>query len=237
MGAHFKLLLLSVLVLLIAVPTLGLAQTGGTASGLIIGKIKDEFGRAIVGIDLSVFAYRQGKWLEGVFDKVTGDYKIMNLPAGDWILGVHTRPESGFSASGINLPATLALGGTLTQDIILKRLGGIIAGRVSRPDGTPLSRALVKVTDFLSRSARTLLSAETDLNGAFRFLVPAGSYLVRAFSGAEDVIDPEPEEVILESGEVATVSLVFDRPDRVIYGQVKIGGDQFRRRRFLSSQG
>src|SRR3989338_6160497 len=224
MGAHFKLLLLSVLVLLIAVPTLGLAQTGGTASGLIIGKIKDEFGRAIVGIDLSVFAYRQGKWLEGVFDKVTGDYKIMNLPAGDWILGVHTRPESGFSASGINLPATLALGGTLTQDIILKRLGGIIAGRVSRPDGTPLSRALVNVTDFLSRSARTLLSAETDLNGAFRFLVPAGSYLVRAFSGAEDVIDPEPEEVILESGEVATVSLVFDRPDRVIYGQVKIGG-------------
>src|SRR3989344_3889130 len=149
MGAHFKLLLLSVLVLLIAVPTLGLAQTGGTASGLIIGKIKDEFGRAIVGIDLSVFAYRQGKWLECVF---------------------------------------------------------------------------VKVTDFLSRSARTLLSAETDLNGAFRFLVPAGSYLVRAFSGAEDVIDPEPEEVILESGEVATVSLVFDRPDRVIYGQVKIGG-------------
>jgi len=189
---------------------------GQNSEGLLTGKILDPEGRVIKDIDVRVFAYRKGEWIEGFFIKAEGSYRIQ-LPVGEWFIGAEVNPESGFTGSEINLPISVN-GFAVAQNISLKRLSAIISGKVLKPDGSKFPKALVSLS-----SLPIHLSTETDSNGVYRFLVPAGRYLLRAFSSPEKGgINPKSETLDLKNGQLANLSLVFKPSDVKIFGQISL---------------
>ena len=204
--------------LTILAPFFVFAESG---TGTISGYITDG-ARPLIGIDARVFAYSRGEWRDGVFNKESGSYNI-DLPAGDWFVGAETNPESGFSASGINLAVTVNEGVLVNQDIALKRLSGVVEGKVLKPDGTLLENALINIVSEIPGS-RSVSSVASGKDGKYRFFVAVGRYILHAFSSPKrGVISPEAKEFVVNSGQLANVSLIFREPDKKVSGRITSG--------------
>lgn len=218
---NFKIFLSFLFIsVLLLVPIHGFG-TDGDARGSIIGYAKDEEGRIITNINLSVFAYRSGEYVEGYFEEQSGKFSIPNLKIGDWFISADTDPRSGFTASLFNMPITVSSALPVSADITLGRISGIISGRVSGPDGMSIDKALVNVVSTADNKP-FLVSGDSDLKGLVRFLVPAGKYLVQAFfSPKSGVINPETYELDIQRGALANLNLIFRKPDRQVSGLVR----------------
>ena len=218
-----KILSLIFVLGLIFIPFSGFAQ-GGDSFGSISGYVRDKEGRIIKNIPLYVFAYRSGEYVEGNFSSESGRFSIGGLKSGDWFVSADTDSRSGYTASGFNVPVNLVPGSPASTDITLERIGGVISGLVTAPDGRFIDKALVNVVNTGSTKS-FFVSQETDPNGLVRFLVPAGKFLVQAFfSPTLGVLNPEARELDIENGELASLSLIFRKFDRRVSGRVLKAG-------------
>lgn len=95
--------------------------------------------------------------------------------------------------------------------------GVAVAGKVTAPDGAPVSGAMVRLFQVGVRGQREFASAVSDPEGYFRCRVPFGEYLV-AVRHAE-FASPPPQPVMARGEESAEVLLQLQRARRIM-GQV-----------------
>ena len=226
------LLVLFSLVVLVHAQTVPTKEATSTISGRITIKDKGAPG-IVVGLRRQEQGYNQRSTLyRGVTD-LNGDYRIANVPAGNYhvipVVPVYVLPE------GLGARTLIVDKGENIEnvDFALVR-GGVITGKVVDPDGRPAIEEEVA----LLPSARSgggyyyqQYSARTDDRGVYRiFGIPAGSYRVAAGRDEENsypgknygaykrtfhpgVLEPTQAEIIevSEGGEATNVDITLSR--------------------------
>jgi len=196
----------------------------------ITGAIQDESGNILTGLEAHVFATsRTGVWQEAIFNKNTGIYTI-KVSSGTWYLGFDIGSDSGFvSGREPNIEVVIGDGESVVKNLIVKKAGAIILGRVTDPLGNAVSNAYIGVSETGFASAiednlfkdPTVAGAETDSNGNYRVAVPAGSYFVKTFVNPErGFINSDERSITILDGETKTLNLKLRRADLVISGFV-----------------
>ncbi|MCC6464080.1 MAG: carboxypeptidase regulatory-like domain-containing protein, partial [Planctomycetes bacterium] len=102
------------------------------------------------------------------FTGPNGEYEVPNLPAGEWTFSA--LKSQGDQAAQYVVPVTVTGGGVKQMDIHLPPATGVVAGRVTYPDGRPVSGARVCISNLSVALKRSMLAAYvvTDAEGRYR---------------------------------------------------------------------
>jgi hypothetical protein len=188
---HFAILLASLLVPLSAAqsptPPSGRALAG---TGRIAGRVLTASGAPVEGASVATFYFTQQPRAEHRFDAVSGadgTYVLDGLPAGTFRVIARKPGFSGMTTQPGQIRdgtvVTLDAGGAVSGIDIVLRPTGTIAGRVRRPDGTPVANAIVAAQ--IRQPDGMLLGVQqgvkTGPDGAYLLEnVPQASYVVTA---------------------------------------------------------
>jgi hypothetical protein len=159
-------------------------------TGRISGRVLTSSGAPVEGATVSTFYFTQQPRAEYRYSAVSGtdgSYVLDGLPAGMFRViarkqgfsGMTTQPGQIRDGTAVTLDAGAAVSGI---DLVL-RPTGTIAGRVRRPDGMPVARAMVWVQ--IRQPDGKLLGVQapftTGPDGLYRLEnVPQGSYAIMA---------------------------------------------------------
>jgi len=201
---------LAILLACLVAPPLNAVQSPPAArppgDGRITGRVLTSSGAPIEGVTVSTLHFTEQPRAEHRYTATSGadgGYQIDGLPAGTFRVvarklgysGMTTHPGQIGEGVVVRLDAGAAMSGI---DIVL-RPTGTIAGRVRRPDGTPVAKAMVWVQirqpdgKFLGVQA----PFTTGQDGVYRLEnVPQGSYAIMAnYSARHEMIGKaEPAE-------------------------------------------
>lgn len=169
------------------------------AGGGIAGSVTNVAGPTLGGVWVDVYA-ADGTWVTSVQTATTGVYGVSGLPAGAF----YARTYAGTTnlvdewyddviVAGSGIPAAadaIAVAtGVVTSAIHFGlRAGGIIAGQVTRTNGTPLAGLTVSAYDVTTNWVK---GATTDTGGVYRLqgLPAPGAYYVVTEAGTVNVVD------------------------------------------------
>ena len=186
-----------------------------------------------------VYVYRRDNvyWTATIHTGPNGDYEISNLFPGTWVFCA--LKTQGDTAAQFAVDVDVSNAGWTSKNIELPQITGVITGRVTYPDGKPVKRARVAVTNRSADFPRALLAAYvvTDDDGYYtaerlengaQMQVRVGGYLDEAASGtafSEVVTVPSDNTPVQADITVATkgvtVRVVMKRADE---GPIMNGG-------------
>jgi hypothetical protein len=158
--------------------------------GRISGRILTPSGAPIVDADVAALYFTQeprGEHIYSARSQRDGGYEIAGVPAGRIRVIVRKAGYSNMRTDPARLGegtlVDLAAGGSVTGIDLVMAATGSIAGRVLRPDGTPVARATVAVQ--VRRPSGQLIGVQppllTGADGSYRLEnVPQGSYVIVA---------------------------------------------------------
>lgn len=200
----------------------------------IEGTLQDEKGGTVTNVGARVFATSgNGAWQEGRVDLSTGRY-AMKVAAGTWYVGYDIDSASHYlSAREPNIKIEVKEGETVTQHLIVKKAGSVVAGRVIDPTGAGVFNAFVGVSKTSFSGALQsgefkdpiITHTETDAQGAYKLAVPAGSYFIKTFVAPDrGFINSKEVAISIVEGESKTVDLLLRKTDFAITGRVLYDG-------------
>jgi hypothetical protein len=189
-----------------------------SASGVIVGRVRDERGDPIsnFSVDVVVAAPMDMAAPPPVFSRryatLDGAFRVDQLPV--WTVMVRASAEGYAAAYSPDL--NVQPGRTQKVDLTLTR-GCVLTGKVAHASGDPAKGILVDVESQFgsgligTTSALTTSQAESDDHGRFRIEhVPTGSIVVRAYDGESaastvtrevtDCANIEPVELVMGTG-------------------------------------
>lgn len=116
-----------------------------------------------------VYIYRRDNtyWTATIHTGPDGEYEIQNLFPGEWVFCA--LKTQGDTAAQFAVPVNVQQAGWNDIDVQLPVNTGVITGRVTYPDGEPVKRARVAVTNLSANFERALLAAYvvTDEDGYY----------------------------------------------------------------------
>ncbi|HWQ95928.1 MAG TPA: carboxypeptidase regulatory-like domain-containing protein [Candidatus Methylomirabilis sp.] len=177
------------------------------SGGIITGKVTAANGTPVANTYVSV----SGQIYRSTYTDANGNYNLEGLSAGDYIISF--SPPYGSDLMSNSTVRHLALDETVTADIILKT-GGIVTGRVTAANGTPVANA------YVSASGPTYTSANTDSNGDYRLRgLSAGDYIISISPpyGSDLMINSTIRHVALD--ETVTADIIL-KTGGIITGRV-----------------
>lgn len=193
----------------------------GRNDASISGKVRDQDGNVLTNVPVDVALLpvsAGGAWQWADVDIQTGSFSI-DVRAGDWyVSGVVDSQSAEYSAvySDDNV-TSVAKGETATFDIVLQKLDGVVQGKLTDQDNTPLPNKVVWLhDDSFARSVRT------DANGDYKIRVPlttpAGTpaiYTVGSDVGCDSedscYLDTELKTVTPSAGSLSTDEAVIQQ--------------------------
>jgi hypothetical protein len=106
-----------------------------------------------------VYVYRRDEvyWTATIHTGPDGKYEVMNLFPGEWVFCA--LKTQGDTAAQFAVTVSVSNAGWTTKDVQLPQITGVITGRVTYPDGTPVKKARVSVTNLGANFPRALLAA------------------------------------------------------------------------------
>jgi hypothetical protein len=188
----------SVLMLLVALWFSSLAAWSQQVSppagdGRIVGRVLTESGAPLEGaVVLALLSGTTRTQAPARFSAITGadgGYILDDLPPGRFLLGAEKpgyanplQPGRIENATTVNLDSVDTVSGI---DLVLRRIASI-AGRVTRPDGTPIAnvRVVLEMPQPDGEMLGTWMGALTNAAGRYRVNnVPPGTYAITAIYG------------------------------------------------------
>lgn len=170
----------------------------------IVGTLRDANGQPLTGVAGTVAATPLGAaatWQQTAIDPRTGAYSL-NVSRGVWVLSysLGAGSENFAPTPGEELQVLVGPGASVTREITLRALDGVLAGRVLNQQRQPVPGALVWVEG--NGLQKYVLS---DAQGVFVFRVPlrAGGAIARYTLGM--LYDCEDKPVCYVSSEPITV--------------------------------
>jgi hypothetical protein len=116
-----------------------------------------------------VYVYRRDSvyWCATIHTDPEGRYEVSNLFPGEWVFCA--LKTQGDTAAQFAVNVNVENAGWNTIDVNLPAVTGVMNGRVTYPDGKPVKRARVAVTNLSANFPRALLAAYvvTDDNGYY----------------------------------------------------------------------
>ena len=197
----------------------------------ITGILKDEKEVTVVGVEARVFATSgNGAWQEAVMDPAAGRYTL-HVAAGTWYLGYDIDPKYNYiSRQEPNIQVEVKEGAAVTQNLLVKKAGSTIKGKVTDPTGAGVFNAFVGVSKTSFSGAEESMgtfkdpmvaSAQTDANGMYHIAVPAGSYYIKTFVSPErGFINSKEVPISIAEAETKTLDLQLRKADLAITGKV-----------------
>jgi hypothetical protein len=106
-----------------------------------------------------VYIYRRDQvyWTATIHTGPDGKYEVTNLFPGEWVFCA--LKTQGDTAAQFAVPVTVTNAGWTDKDVQLPSITGVITGRVTYPDGEPVKKARVSVTNLSASFPRALLAA------------------------------------------------------------------------------
>ncbi|MBX3473034.1 MAG: carboxypeptidase regulatory-like domain-containing protein [Planctomycetes bacterium] len=170
-----------------------------------------------------VYLYRRenSNWCATFHTDPDGKYEVMNLWPGEYVFCA--LKSQGDVAAQFAVKAAITAPGWNTVNVDLPQVTGVITGRVTYPDGSPVKGARVSVTNLTANFERALLAAYvvTDESGNYRaerlenghsMIVRVGGYPDEAVTGTafgEAVTIPSNSEPVESNLVVAPSGLSF----------------------------
>ncbi|MBZ0134848.1 MAG: carboxypeptidase-like regulatory domain-containing protein [Planctomycetes bacterium] len=186
-----------------------------------------------------VYVYRRDNvyWTSTIHTGPNGDYELANLFPGTWVFCA--LKTQGDTAAQFAVDVDVSKAGWTTKNVQLPQITGVITGRITYPDGQPVKRARVAVTNLSANFPRALLAAYvvTDDDGFYtaerlengaQMQVRVGGYQDEAATGmgfsevvtvASDNSPVEANFTVVTKG--VTVRVAMKRVDD---GPIMIGG-------------
>ncbi|MCA8937608.1 MAG: carboxypeptidase regulatory-like domain-containing protein [Planctomycetes bacterium] len=116
-----------------------------------------------------IYVYRRDNiyWTATIHTGPDGHYEVNNLFPGVWVFCA--LKTQGDTAAQFAVDVNVSESGLSTVDVQLPAITGVMTGRVTYPDGQPVKRARVAVTNLDANFPRALLAAYvvTDDNGYY----------------------------------------------------------------------
>ena len=182
-----------------------------TAAGSISGTVEDEYGQPIQGLSVDACEYDNQEYCASSKTDINGYYSIL-VPADDY--WVQVWPEEGYVGQVYDVEEPYGEPDRVQVDVgedeivnFRLREAGMISGRVISEDDMPLPGLWVDACEYDNQEY--CASSETDGDGYYSILVPAGDYWVQIM----------PEEGWI--GQVYDVDPLDGTPDRV---SIAVGG-------------
>jgi hypothetical protein len=136
----------------------------GTEFDIEIGPISHARGRMLRGdgsphANAGVYIYRRDEvfWCATIHTGPNGEYEVSNLFPGVWVFCA--LKTQGDTAAQFAVDVNLNKAGWNDVDVHLPSSTGVMTGRVTYPDGSPVKRARVAVTNLSANFPRALLAA------------------------------------------------------------------------------
>jgi hypothetical protein len=160
-----------------------------TRGGSISGNVGAAGAGGLANIDVNAFEFNSDLWIRGTMTAGSGNYTIDGLPAGTYRLwafdpsGVYPSEfydgADGATAWNLSIPVTIAANEDNVPNINFTfSQGGKILGRVT--DGTSgLGTIAVEAYEF--DTGQWSNNTDTDSQGDYAIILPAGTYQLRAF--------------------------------------------------------
>lgn len=106
-----------------------------------------------------VYIYRRDNvyWTATIHTGPNGDYELTNLFPGTWVFCA--LKTQGDTAAQFAVDVDLENTGWTTKNVQLPQITGVVTGRITYPDSTPVKRARVAVTNQSANFPRALLAA------------------------------------------------------------------------------
>lgn len=201
-------------------------------------------GIIITGVPAKVFVSGEnGATQSADIDTSTGAF-ILRVGVGTWYLNSFIDPATRYTVeSSVDPIVVIYGGGTFTHDIHVIKNEAVIKGATRDSLGRSVVGALVSI-DKESFSQSTSVGApsvipsfsvnggKTDSNGNFEFSVPVPSgtsyvtYYIHAFLPPErGFINPEEAKIIVKSGEIKSIVLIFRSQDVIVSGRATINNN------------
>ncbi|MCA8910644.1 MAG: carboxypeptidase regulatory-like domain-containing protein [Planctomycetes bacterium] len=178
-----------------------------------------------------IYVYRRDNvyWTATIHTDPEGRYEVSNLFPGKWVFCV--LKTQGDSSAQFAVPVNVTEPGWNTMNVQLPEATGVMKGRVTYPDGSPVKKARVAVTNLSAEFPRALLAAYvvTDDDGYYiaerlengmKMQARVGGYQDEAQTGTafSDVVtmpvDSSPVEAnIVVANEGVTVRVQMHRAD------------------------
>ncbi|HWQ96078.1 MAG TPA: S-layer protein domain-containing protein [Candidatus Methylomirabilis sp.] len=178
-------------------------QTGS----IITGSVTSYNGTPVA----NAYVYASGPGYGSASTDINGNYVIAGLPAGNYLVGV--SPLYGSNLVSNSTAVHVPMDETVTANIILQT-GGIITGRITALNGTPVANAYVYTSD------PGYGSAFTDINGNYRISgLPAGDYLISVSPPYGSDLTGNSTNVSISPGEIVTTNIIL-QTGGIIIGSV-----------------
>ncbi len=194
------------------------------------GFVKDDSGKILKGVDVKVFASKDGYVRKAKVNKETGEYKIM-LPEGKWFLNFKVDDEGYLkSKSKQSTLIEMPLDASSSFDLVLKQAKSKINVFVEDGKGNPISKVKISVFKILEDEDDNLKRVRigdwfSKKDGKITISLSKGDYIVRAYGGSSlGLVNPKAKKVSLESGEVLNINLPFRVLDGGVSGRVLLDG-------------
>lgn len=165
-----------------------LSKDGSSISGLVL----DDKNKPIKGVEIDIYDFDTGSWLDSITTDYRGEYSI-KVPQGKYRVGiipVDTKYYPTFfeNVSKLNncTPVTVSISQGVEGVNFKLFKGAVINGTVSNESGSGLPGIVVQVYDFDTRS--WINEGITDKNGIFKITVPPGKYRVMALPLDRDLL-------------------------------------------------
>ena len=186
---HSTRVRLSAILAVVALLVLAPASAGAQDPGTIAGRVTDQHGAPLEGVDVLASNFELGTW--GAYTDADGRYEITGLPAGSWIVrwweldivsAGNLRYYDGAWSQQDATPVTVVAGGHvggIDGVLLVPPLGdGAISGRVTDQAGRPLERICVGASNHENGGFG---STETAVDGTYVIAeLPASrEYVVR----------------------------------------------------------
>lgn len=201
-----------------------------TGGGSISGTVLDESSQPVIGILVQAFNFDDGGFVENVITDSNGNYKIRNLPGGNYKVQVFSISGMNFAneyyddvavkdlAKAVNVTPTDE---TSNIDFVMT-LGGSISGTVIDENDQPIAGINVNANDVIVDS--WVAGDTTDSNGDYIIeSLPAGSYRVRTDANEKGFVNENYDNVIADDQATEVdVTILNNTPD--INFMLELGG-------------
>jgi len=165
---------------------------------VITGRITDENGIGIYNAYVEI----SGPTWESTYTNTTGFYTITGLEEGNYY--IYAYPPSGTNLVSNSTDIFVKAGQTTTVNLILEE-GGILTGRVTDINGTPIYNAYVEI------SGPTWESTYTNTTGFYTITgLEEGNYYIYAYPPSGINLVSNSTDVFVKAGQTTTVNLILE---------------------------
>ena len=193
-----------------------------TKSEKIKGTVKDSSGNPIAGIWVNANQYASGKFAQAK-SLENGSYEIA-VSAGEWSVQAYSDPMLGYSYNQPPKYVTVPVGGTAEANFVLTKSDAQISGNIVDASGQTVTDAQGYISTYVPSTGMTMYYGSQSFGGqiekgSFSFKLPAGTYTLSVnFPPDSGYIPPEPQSVVVASGETKKVNIAIAKTDVALSG-------------------